>query len=909
MRSSHLNNITKLESVRCTGCGVCQDSCPTGAIGFVVDSEGFRMPAVDDEKCVNCGLCVKKCPVLSLNKSNKIKPDMYAVRAADEIRAVSSSGGVFSLLAEYILRQGGSVCGAAFDENMQLKHVMISSAEELPALRGSKYLQSDTTGIYNKVKECLKKNKPVLFVGTPCQVAAINNYIGDDKNLFTADILCHGVPSQQSFDKYIREVAGNKNIKRVDFRNKRHGWNAEHIIVEFDDGTEYDKSMKEGNPYVKAFLSNMMLRKSCEDCQFCDFPRHGNLSIGDFWGISKFDKTQNDGKGTSIVFVNDNKGEKFFSDSIKGRASTRKFAFSTQMPNRIHAYFRANEKRERFLNLLNKYRFSKAMEYVLQGKYDVGLVSNYNAVNFGGSLTQFALYKVLEDLGYSTLMIDRPANAADAIPPNARTICYNKYPYPEYALSQQYPTKDDMRALNRQCDSFVVGSDQLFQNTLFNILGGIYTLDWVSNTKRKIAYAASFGFDYVWGDQKQIDEMGYFMQQFDAFSVREESGVDVAKNYFGVNAVHVLDPVFLCDTKYYDELIANSPRKITDKYISSYILDPSPERLEILRMAKKKLGVRVEVFSELGNRNKEVFSEFDYQMLKVDGRLQSIKNADFFVCDSFHGTCLAILYNVPFISVVNKQRGGARFGSLLRYFGLENRMVETVDEVRQRPELFDRVDFSYANEKLREGREFGLKWLQDALQKEPRVGASLYDILVNRLQERDKEIALLRRLVKNLYKDKNVLAFTDSIDGYIDALKKNQRNSLYLIAVKDTPGLSVTEEMATRLRDALGIKTDMAQKHWKSFIAIVDAGKVVYEQLSDKKLEKEVEVGEFNIKITSAALNVGNVAKIQVNGIEYAMNKRGFNIVAIDKEEGRVCDSAYLDMHLRTYAFGHSENI
>lgn len=907
---SNKNNISILEPERCTGCGVCDNSCPVNAITMVSDDEGFRVPFVDEGKCINCKLCVKSCPALSLKKDNKIKPDMYAVRADDKIRAVSSSGGVFSLIAEYIFSKGGYVCGAAFDKDMKLKHVMVSSMDELPKLRGSKYLQSDTVDIYNKVKKALSDNKPVLFVGTPCQVAGLNNYIGKNDNLFTADILCHGVPSQQVFDKFLDELpegagrAGKKkSIENIDFRNKRHGWNAEHIIVSYSDGTEYDKSMREGNLYVKAFLSNMILRESCEHCPFSNFPRHGDISMGDFWGIASYDKSQNDGKGTSIVFVNNLKGKQLFDTAIKPKSITKQFDFFENMPNRIRSYFKANPRRGKLLKLLKNHSFAEAMQLTLQEKFDVGLVSNFYAVNFGGSLTQYALYNVLEDMGFSTLMIERPKSAKGIIPEKVREICYEKWPYPEYALAKQYPTKDDMRELNKHCNSFVVGSDQLFQNSLFNALGGIYTLDWVANTKRKIAYAASFGYDHVWGEPEQLAEMGYFMQQFDAFSVREDSGVNVAKHYFGVEAVQVLDPVFLVDHKHYNELISHSARKIEDNYISSYILDPSEDKVEMLRTLNKSLGLRVEVFSELGNKDSDKFAEFGVTKLKVEGRLQSIKHASFFLCDSFHGTCLAIIYNVPFISVVNKQRGGARFGSLLRYFGLEDRMVESLEEFKSKPELLKPIDFSYANKRLKAGREFGLKWLRSALLKEPKKGASIYDILMSRLAERDKEIQFLRKRVECLYRDRNTLPVADNIEDYLKALKANQSSCIYVVAVKDTPGLSVTEELAHKLSECLGITENMVGRHWKSYAAVVDGGKLIFEKLSDKKIEKSLKLGDFGIRIESAALNVGNMAQIIVNGTDYAVNRRGFNIVAIDKTDGYVCDSVRLDFHLKSYVF------
>lgn len=899
-----MRNISVLSNDHCTGCGACINICPTGAIKMIADSEGFNMPYINNDLCVDCGACVNNCPVLNIKKKNLIMPDMYAVRAEDKVREKSSSGGVFTVLAEEILKNGGFVCGAAFDDNMKLRHIMINDVADLYKLQGSKYLQSDTGLIYKQVKEKLYAGNKVLFVGTPCQVAAINQFVGKKaENLVTVDILCHGVPSQKIFDLYLNGIRTDKKITSIDFRNKRFGWQLDSILIKYFDESETVSSLKNDDVYLRGFLRNLFLRKSCEECPFSEFPRHGDISIGDFWGIGNYDKEQNDGKGTSIVFVNNKKGQNIMENVLKQQTKVKHFVFSDKMPNRIHSLYKHNAQRDRFFTLLNHHSFREAVEYVFKNRYDIGLVSNYCAGNFGGSLTQYALYNVLQDMGYSVLMIDRPADAKDKIHPEYKTRYYQKWPYHDYATSKQYPNKESMRDLNNICDNFVVGSDQLFQNTLYNILGEIYTLDWVANDKRKIAYAASFGYDHVWGDSKQIAEMGYFMQQFDGFSVREDSGVTVAKNVFGVDAVHVLDPVFLCDKKHYDELIVNAQAKSTKNYIGAYILDPNSEKNLILSYVQKTLNKKVEVFSELNNLNKDLFANFNYVDLKNEERLLNIKNSDFFLCDSFHGTCLAIIYNVPFISIVNKNRGGARFSSLLNYFGLSDRMIESYDELLKRPELLEPIDFTEVNKKLEEGRKFGIEWLQNKLSTPTRHGASIYDILVNRLADQKKEIDKLQQMVRILYGQRTKLPFIDSIEEYVKELSKAKEKNIILLSVKDTPGISMTDEFANNLKNALGIQSLLSNHHWYSYVGIIADRKVLFESLDKNKIIKSMDIEGFNIRITSAALKVGNVSEIKVNNKEYSQNKRGINIVVIDKELGTVIDSVCIDPHLKNYVF------
>ena len=184
----------------CTGCGACVNSCPVNAIVMGADSEGFSYPEVNEDNCIECGKCLNVCPVLSYKNSNNPKPKIYAVRAEDEVRAVSSSGGVFSVLAEAVLDANGVVCGAAFDKEMCLHHILIDNKKELYKLRGSKYLQSDVGTIYKEIEEVLKEGRKVLFTGTPCQNAALRNILTKEyDNLLLVDIICHGVPSQKIF--------------------------------------------------------------------------------------------------------------------------------------------------------------------------------------------------------------------------------------------------------------------------------------------------------------------------------------------------------------------------------------------------------------------------------------------------------------------------------------------------------------------------------------------------------------------------------------------------------------------------------------------------------------------------------------------------------------------------------------
>ena len=196
------NVISELNLKYCTGCSACAEVCAKSAITMQTDREGFLKPQIDTNQCVMCGACVRKCPQLYPVRPNHAAPVCYAVMADNETRMKSSSGGMFTIAASWILEQGGVVCGAVFDENFQVHHVMMDTMDKLPALRGSKYIQSHTGHVYRQIKEKLSEGTPVLFTGVPCQVAALYAVVGrEHKNLYTIDLMCHGVSSYPVLEK------------------------------------------------------------------------------------------------------------------------------------------------------------------------------------------------------------------------------------------------------------------------------------------------------------------------------------------------------------------------------------------------------------------------------------------------------------------------------------------------------------------------------------------------------------------------------------------------------------------------------------------------------------------------------------------------------------------------------------
>ena len=914
------NNVMRVSDVICTGCSACMNVCPVDAVKMQYNAEGFLIPLVDDDKCIDCGECTEKCPALNTQYKNKETPKIFAVMAEDDIRMKSSSGGVFTLLAEEILDQGGLVCGAAFDDDFRLSHVVIDSKDKLEPLKNSKYAQCSVDYTYRKIKTALDSGRKVLFTGTPCQVAGIKSYIGDGYDgLYTVDILCHGVPSELVFRKYIEEVSVKHTgkvspLKDIKFRNKDFGWNCKSIHLEFEGCDKpYDKSEEGGDMFEFVYHKNLMLRKSCSKCKFAVYPRQGDLSMGDYWGITKLDKTMNDRKGTSIVFVNNDKGMQLLSwicDSFKRFKEMN--VSPKSIKNRIKSDIPVNRQRERFLKMLRTKTLEEAIDFVKTEHFDIGLVGNFYASNFGGTMTQLALYHVLEDMGYSVLMIERPKNAPGAASMQGNLDkLYIEYPYPRYAVSPMYENKLMMRELNEKCDTFVVGSDQLFQYTLYRILGEFTALDWVNDTKKKIAYAASFGHDKIWGEPDIHSEMAYFMQKFDAFSVREEDGVDIARDNYGVNAEHVLDPVFLCDTKHYCELAEKSERVLPERYIGGYILDPSEEKQRIIKYAVEKTGLPVEIFSEyLASKDYIApLGDIDVPELKTEERLQNIMNSELFITDSFHGTCFAVIMKKPFICILNNRRGASRFTSLLSMLHLENRLVTSEKEL-DRPELFEPIDYDAVYDILDKEKERCIKWLADALKK-PKVKAfSDYDMmlrlkadserdeLMKIIQEQNEKIDSLENLILSFMgMDMNSLTSIIDIIDYLDELKKEKSGKIIVISVKETTGLNLSANIAVRLKDGFGLANYLEDKQDRPYIAVIDDGTAKYEQLGDNDDEVSYSgnVSGHELAVMSRAGDEDSSSVIKIDGTDHSMNKRGLNIVVFDKLTDSVIDSVAFD--------------
>lgn len=304
----------QIEDKKCCGCSACASICPKQCIQMVDDYEGFLYPKVDESTCVNCGLCDKVCNELHPYDKREPMQVLAAINKNDEVRLKSSSAGIFYILAEKVIKEGGVVFGARFDEDWQVVIDYADDMKGVKAFMGSKYVQARVENAYKDAKRFLTERRKVLFSGTPCQVAGLHKYLRRSyDNLLTVDFICHGTPSPKVWGMYLDEVIKKvKRISSIEFRNKEKGWKNFSFNLRYneDDKTVSMLSPFQRNHYMKAFLQDIILRPSCYDCKAKGCSSQSDVTIADFWGINTVFPDMDDDKGTGLVFVNTEKGKK-----------------------------------------------------------------------------------------------------------------------------------------------------------------------------------------------------------------------------------------------------------------------------------------------------------------------------------------------------------------------------------------------------------------------------------------------------------------------------------------------------------------------------------------------------------------------------------------------------------------------
>lgn len=387
--------INIIDKSKCCGCNACAQRCPKQCISLHEDSEGFLYPKVNQSACIDCGLCEKVCPVLHQNEPRKPLHVYAAINKNEKIRRESSSGGIFTALAEKIIKNGGVVFGARFDENWEVKHDYTETIEGLSALRGSKYVQSRMEDNYQKAETFLKEDRKVLFSGTPCQIAALKRFLQKEyDNLLTVDFICHGVPSPKVWRMYLKDTCGkileesgkntvfsaftsgevNSCIEAISFRNKNLGWKKYSFFLKLN--PDYIKGEKNtaglfeplnSNSYLRGFIRNIFLRPSCHQCPAKCFKSQSDITLGDFWGCNIFYPDLDDDKGVSLVFTHNNKYPSY-NLHIKQLETTLEKAIN-QNPAIVKSC-KVRKNRQLFMDKLEKYELTYLIDKY--SKWDIG---------------------------------------------------------------------------------------------------------------------------------------------------------------------------------------------------------------------------------------------------------------------------------------------------------------------------------------------------------------------------------------------------------------------------------------------------------------------------------------------------------------------------------------------------------
>lgn len=358
-KNSIVDNYFKTkDKFSCYGCEACKSICPVGAITMKQDNEGFIYPVIDRKKCINCKLCEKTC----IYKKNALfqgqlieKPVYAAINNNETIRENSTSGGVFTELCKYIIKNNGYVIGVKLNKKNEAIYDVATTLEACFEFQGAKYVRADNNNIYIKIKELLVSKKPVLVSGTPCFIAGLKSYLMHEyKNLYLVEIICHSNSSPKIYHKYLRylEKENNSKIKTIKFRSKENGgWHNSNIKIIFENNHVMEESVYK-NIYVNNFLKGKISRPSCYNCEFAYLNRVGDITIGDYWGIDKEMKEMDDNKGTSLVIVNTDKGNQLF-DHIKENLKINKSDISKCLKNNHDYPIALSEKRYMIMEKIN----------------------------------------------------------------------------------------------------------------------------------------------------------------------------------------------------------------------------------------------------------------------------------------------------------------------------------------------------------------------------------------------------------------------------------------------------------------------------------------------------------------------------------------------------------------------------
>lgn len=717
--------IDLLDKNKCVGCGACYNVCPHGAISMKKNSEGFLYPIIDETKCIKCGLCSKVCPALEkyFKPNTFSNPICYIGYAKKDLRLKSASGALFPLFAEEILNSGGYICGASFNDEWLVEHIIVDNKDDLEKLKVSKYLQSDTKKVYTKIQELLKQNKIVLFSGTSCQVAGLYGFLQKDyDNLLTISIICHGTPSPEVWKKYLKEFSNGEKITAVNFRDKSfvnkdplHESSAEHRYFSVKTDKNFYYSNQENSVYHTAFLNNLILRPSCATCNFTKIKRQSDITLGDYHGFGGYELNWLNKEGLSLILLNTEKAKKYF-DKIKDKLEKFKeipVKYAMAESNYLRGETsKPHKNRDKFFTEFAKMKANDSVIELMDkytGKKDVAIMNfSYPQENYGALLVAYALEAAITKLNYSPYHVNFIHTQRKFTTPSPFWNFRNNFLHLTDICTNKQELVDK---INKNFNKFIVGSDQIWRSSWHH--NYVYYYDWVYGSKTLISYSASFGTEKFNGKKDEISYISKCLKRFDAISVRENSGVDILKDTFNINnGIQVIDPTMLLEANDYQKIIDNEYSKVPDyKYIAYYVLDDKDymniNDSSILADLKKKY-IFIDIMHD-DSGNYRTFGEF----------LNLIKNAKYVITSSFHGSVFSIIYNKQFVTITTENRGNERIESLFKNLGIsKNRFFSDISKINE--ESFkNEINYDKVNKNLEKERARGIEFLEKSLSIKP----------------------------------------------------------------------------------------------------------------------------------------------------------------------------------------------
>lgn len=684
------------KEIKCSGCAACANICPVKAISMIENEDGFYVPFINQEKCTKCGLCERTCPQCNEVIKNNKNPDCYAVMADDAIRATSSSGGAFTRISEEVFNRGGVVCGAAFDENWTVKHIIIDNPDDMKKLRGSKYVQSFISEtLYREIKSYLEAGRWVLFSGVPCQVSGLKKYLGKDYDtLLTVDIICSKVPPKKLFDKFLKDTYGDGEITDIKFRDKNNGWNCSTTTITVD-GVEQKSRM-----WFRMYLNSLSMNESCVHCKYMSVDRISDITIGDFWGIERVRPDLNDKKGTSCVLLNTAKGRMIFEKLnwvTKAKMTTKNAVDGNRA---LCVPFIPHQNRTLFGARLDKNNFSELVENSLSNDFNVGILNWWWNSNRGAILTCYAIQEVVKDLGFNPSVIKH-------IPFNYYHDVYNgsiseKFAEKYLNLTDWCHSRIDMRRLNEKFETFMVGSDQVWRHSLNWFLQDFYYLNFANIKKNLVSCAASFGVPEFSVNDTVVSMVKYYFSRFNHISVREEDAVALLKDKFDADGTFILDPVFLIGSDKYSKIADTCTNKTSEPFVAYYFIQPNKDKSNIVKSVANKLGIKA--------------IDIKAEGLAVEDWLYYIKNAEIVISDSFHASSFSVIFNTKFFTIFNS-KNDSRFNTLANISGLNQRFIRGKDfELAMLDDFMQDEDWGEIANKFKPLQEFSISWLRNALE-------------------------------------------------------------------------------------------------------------------------------------------------------------------------------------------------